>query len=134
MMKRIMAIIGIGRSDQPRWIERDGPRLVLAAIMLVFVIATSLSDGKLLPDFSARQAPAVSSGTSADSIRTGSILVTSADGNTCEYREIDNSTWRIRSVGRVACDDAVKRQAERNGNYTPQTRLEAIRDGFYSKR
>jgi hypothetical protein len=132
MIKRIMA--SMGGPDQPRWIERDGPRLVLAAIMLVFVIATSLSDGKLLPDFSARQAPAVSSGSSADSIRTGSILVTSADGNTCEYREIDNGTWRIRSVGRVACDDAVKRQAERNGNYTPQTRLEAIRDGFYSKR
>jgi hypothetical protein len=125
----------VGTSDQPHWLERDGPRAVLAAILLVFVIATSLSDGKLLPDFSARHAPAPSTSPEpSDDLRTGSILITSADGSSCEYRMIDNKTWRIRTVGRVACDDAVKRQAERNGAYTPQSRLEAIRDGFVSKR
>jgi hypothetical protein len=129
MLKRLLGLGG--PSDQPRWLERDGPRAVLAAIMLIFVIATSLSDGRLLPDFSARQAPLTSE--AVDDLRTGSILVTSADGN-CEYRVIDNETWRIRTVGRVACDDALKRQAERNGTYTPQSRLEAIRDGFVSKR
>jgi hypothetical protein len=131
MMRRLLDLIG--PSDQPRWLERDGPRAVLAAILLIFVIATSLSDGRLLPDFSARNAPRASP-EPADDLRTGSILVTSADGNSCEYRVIDNDTWRIRSVGRVACDDAVKRQAERNGLYTPQSRIEAIRDGFVSKR
>lgn len=121
-------------SEWFRFTEQDKRLAVLAAIMLVFVIATSLSDGRLLPDFSARQAPAVSSADQADNLRTGSILITSADGNTCEYREINNETWRIRSSGRVPCDEALKRQAERNGLYTPQTRLEAIRDGFVSKR
>jgi hypothetical protein len=133
MMKRILD--RIGSSDQSGWLERDGPRAVLAAILLIFVIATSLSDGRLLPDFSARQVPApLASSEPAEDLRTGSILVTSADGSSCEYRVIDNETWRIRTVGRVACDDAVKRQAERNGAYTPQSRLEAIRDGFVSKR
>ncbi len=126
---------GIGTPNQRGWLERDGPRVVLAAILLIFVIATSLSDGRLLPDFSARQAAGQrASPEPAEDLRTGSILVTSPDGSNCEYRVIDNETWRIRTVGRVACDDAVKRQAARNGTYTPQSRLEAIRDGFVSKR
>ena len=129
MTKRIRA------SDRHRWTERDGRLAVLAAIMLVFVIAASLSDGRLLPDFSAWRAPATRAGpNSADTLRTGSFLITPTHGNVCEHRIIDNETWRIHSGGRVACDDALKWQAERNGTYTPQTRLEAIRDGFYSKR
>ena len=129
MAKRIKA------TNRHRWTERDGRLAVLAAIMLVFVVAASLSDGRLLPDFSAWRAPvARTSPDPADTLRTGSILITPAQGNICEHRIIDNATWRIHSGGQVACDDALKWQAERNGTYTPQTRLGAIRDGFYSKR
>jgi hypothetical protein len=129
MAKRIRA------SDRHRWTERDGRLAVLAAILLVFVAAASLSDGRLLSDFSAWHAPATRAGPDpADTLRTGSILITPAQGNICEHRIIDNETWRIRPGGHIACDDALKWQAERNGAYTPQTRLEAIRDGFFSKR
>lgn len=118
-----------------RFTERDGRLAVLAAILLIFVVAASLSDGRLLPDFSAKQSVATrAKSEAADTLRTGSILITPAQGNICEHRFIDNATWRIHSGGRVACDEALKWQAERNGTYTPQTRLEAIRDGFYSKR
>lgn len=125
----------ISTSDRQRWLERDGPRAVLAAVLLIFVVATSLSDGKLLPDFSSRPTPvARTSPEPVEDLRTGSILITSADGNVCEQRVIDNETWRIRSAGRVACDAALRSRAERDGAYTPQSRLEAIRDGFVSKR
>ena len=126
------------RRETPGWLrftERDGRLAVLTAILLIFVVAASLSDGRLLPDFSALQSSATRAKPApADALRTGSILITPAQGNVCEHRFIDNKTWRIHSGGRVACDDALKWQAERNGTYTPQTRLEAIRDGFYSKR
>lgn len=111
---------------------RDGRRAVLAAMMLVFVVATSLSDGKLLPTFAPDRTPA---GNQADDdLRTGSILITPPDGNVCEHRLIDNETWRIRPNGTVECDAAVTWHAQRNGELSPLSRIEIIREGFVSKR
>jgi hypothetical protein len=115
-------------------VARDGQRAVLAAMLIVFVVAASLSDGKLIPDFVSGGAPKpVAFGNSADDLKTGSILITPSDGNICELRLIDNETWRIRHNGFVACDEAIARtapQAVRN----PTERIEAIRDGFFTKR
>jgi hypothetical protein len=120
------------------WAARDGRRAVLAAVLLIFVAATSLSDGKLIPDFtgdaSSIGARTVTADEPDDDLRTGSILITPADGNLCEHRLIDNQTWRIRPNGIVQCDAAVTWQPQRNGEYTAITRIEAIRDGFVSKR
>jgi hypothetical protein len=123
-------------SERHLWAARDGRRAVFAALMLVFVIATTLSDGRLIPDLSPNRAPVAAAvgGEPDDELRTGSILITPADGNICEHRLIDNETWRIRPNGTVRCDAAVRSQMNRSGEYTAFTRIEAIRDGFVSKR
>lgn len=130
MAKRIRS------SQHHAWAVRDGRRAVLAALLLIFVAAATLSDGKLLPRFvnSERFGPKPADRNPDFDLRTGSILITPSDGNICERRIIDNETWRIRSNGTVVCDAAVTWQPEREGIYTPRTRLEAIRDGFVSKR
>jgi hypothetical protein len=119
------------------WAARDGRRAVFAAVMLVFVVAMSLTDGRLIPDFAPRETPvAAVAGTQQgdDDLRTGSILITPLDGNICEHRLIDNETWRIHTNGKIQCDGAVTWRPEREGQYTATSRIEAIRDGFVSKR
>lgn len=124
--------------DQHLWAARDGRRAVLAALLLIFVAATSLTDGKLLPSFAPDGPPPESRASHEpsddDNLRTGSILITPADGNICEHRLIDNETWHVRANGTVRCDAAVMWRTYGSGAYTPQSRLEAIRDGFVAKR
>jgi len=106
-------------------------------MLLTFVIATSLSDGKLVPDFTPRDAPPATRASAQQNdeyLRTGSILITPADGNICEHRLIDNETWRIQAHGTVRCEAAVTRHPDRGGEHTSTWRIEAIRDGFISKR
>jgi hypothetical protein len=127
----------IRSTDHHHWAARDGRRAALAVVLLVFVVAASLSDGKLVPDFTPRDAPVVSRADTQsedDNLRTGSILITPADGNICEHRLIDNETWRVRTNGTVQCDAAVTWRPDRGGEYTSTSRIEAIRDGFVSKR
>jgi hypothetical protein len=130
MAKRIRS------SRHHAWAVRDGRRAVLAALLLIFVAAATLSDGKLIPDFlTGKHSGAKTTDRNPDlDLRTGSILITPTDGNICEHRIIDNETWRIRSNGTVLCDAAVSWRPERDGTHTPRSRLEAIRDGFVSKR
>jgi hypothetical protein len=130
MAKRIRS------SKHHAWAVRDGRRAVLAALLLIFVAAASLSDGNLIPNFvSGERAAEKRTDRNTDiDLRTGSILITPRDGNICEHRIIDNATWRIRSNGTTVCDEAVSWQAPRDGIQTPQSRLEAIRDAFVSKR
>jgi hypothetical protein len=109
---------------------------VLAVILLIVVVATSLIDGKLIPDFAAlssRVNPGGNRQPDGDHLRTGSILITPGQGNICEHRLIDNETWRIRSNGTIQCDEAVAWHADR-GDVTWTSRIEAIRDGFFPKR
>lgn len=123
-------------SKHHAWAVRDGRRAVLAALLLIFVAAATFSDGRLLPGFPNGQRFGVKPPDRSPDfdLRTGSILITPSDGNICEHRVIDNETWRIRSNGTVQCDAAVTWQTDREGTYTPRSRLEAIRDGFVSKR
>lgn len=120
------------------WAARDGRRAVLAAIMLILVAAMSLSDGKFIPTFAPDSPPtearADNERSDDDDLRTGSIIITPADGNICEHRLIDNETWHVRPNGTVRCDAAVTWRTHGSGAYTPQSRLEAIRDGFVAKR
>lgn len=103
-------------------------------MLLTFVAATSLPDGRLIPDFVTANPPvAVPARAAADELRTGSILVTPRDGNICELRLIDNATWRIHPGGQIECDEAVMWRPQRSDVYTAQARIEAIRDGFVSK-
>lgn len=115
-------------------VARDGQYAVLAAVLIVFVVAASLSDGKLIPDFVRGGTPKPSAfGNPADDLKTGSILITPLEGNICEQRLIDNETWRIRHNGFVACDEAIARTAQQTIR-NPVERIEAIRDGFFTKR
>lgn len=116
------------------WVARDSQMAVLAAILIVFVIAGSLSDGKIIPDFSASTVkPEPESTSPDDELKTGSIYITQPDGELCEYRLIDNATWRIRPNGYVACDGPVSWAAQEAARNATQ-RIEAIRDGFVQKR
>ena len=106
-------------------------------MMLVFVIATSLSDGGLISNVEPNGAPPptrAAEGPHEGDLRTGWILITPANGNICEHRLIDNDTWRVRRNGTIQCDAAVAWHRQRNGEHTSQSRIEAIRDGFVSKR
>jgi hypothetical protein len=123
--------------EHHRWVARDGAYAVLAVLMLIFVAAASLSDGKLLPDLSRMKlppGPQASDETHDDGLRTGSIFITPPDGNICEHRLIDNETWLIRPNGTIECDAAVTLRMHPDGAFTWQSRIEAIRDGFVSKR
>lgn len=116
------------------WVARDSQMAVLAAILIIFVIAASLSDGKIIPDFSpvySKPDAAVSS--IEDELRTGSIYIKPADGNICEHRLIDNATWLIRSNGMIPCDQALASEVQERQRNSAQ-RIEAIRDGFVQKR
>jgi hypothetical protein len=133
MAKRVIS------SARHQWAARDGRRAVLAALMLIFVAAATLSDGKLIPDFLTKGAPIATRASrepdNKEDLRTGTVLIAPRDGNICEHRLIDNETWRIRPNGTILCDAAVSWQPPlRDGTYTPQSRLEAIRDGFVAKR
>ena len=117
----------------------DGYRAVLAALLLLFVLAATFSDGRLVPSFTgpsgqmqALQGPG-NNAESDDELRTGSILIVPPQGNVCRQKLIDNATWQIRDNGFVLCDDAVSWHSER-GTGQAGVRIEAIRDGFFPKR
>ena len=125
----------IRTKEHHSWVARDGRRAVLAAILLTLVVAMSISDGRLIPDFSAaRKSVAERPVPAVDDLRTGSILITPADGNLCEHRIIDNDTWRIRRNGTIACDKALGWAAEYSGGAATPSRIEAVRDSFFPKR
>ncbi len=116
------------------WVARDGQQAVLAIVLIVFVVAGSLSDGKFVPDFFGGTVKTrVVETTTDDELRTGSIYITPPVGNICEHRLIDNATWRVRPNGQIACDEAVSWAAKESSRNATQ-RIEAIRDGFLQKR
>jgi hypothetical protein len=118
---------------------RDWRRAVLAFLMLVFVFALSLSDGHIFPDFLTRytaeakpQASPVETRTST--LAKGSIYIASPDAQTCEHRQIDNSTWRIRSAGMVSCEQTGSFSSEQPERNAMPARLDAIRDSFLRRK
>ena len=108
----------------------------MAFLMLLVVVALSLSDGRIIPAFLTRDTPSASAPVEAKgpALAKGAIYIASPDTQTCEYRQIDNDTWRIRNAGTVPCDltgSLFSRQPDRN---TTPARLEAIRDSFFPRR
>lgn len=114
-------------------VARDAQQAVVAAILIVLMVAGSLSEGKILPEFLGGAAKTKVVEKSDDDLTSGTIYITSADGSLCERRLIDNATWRTRANGYVSCEDAIS-GATQKANRNPATRLEAIRDGFFQKR
>jgi hypothetical protein len=113
---------------------RDWTRAVLAFIMLVFVFALSLSDGRILPAFLTGDSSSTTlpTETRAHALAKGSIYITSPDSQMCEYRQIDNRTWHISNRGAVPCDQTGSlQQPERN---TMPARIDAIRDSFFPRK
>jgi hypothetical protein len=117
------------------WVARDSQMAVLAAILIVFVAAGSLSDGRIIPDFSTAEAPRKAKVPApGDELKTGSVFITPPDGDICEHRLIDNATWRIYPNGHVTCDVVVSRAGRPEDSRDSSRRIEAIRDGFFQKR
>ena len=113
---------------------RDWTRAALAFMMLVFVFALSLSDGRILPAFltadNHSSTPPIE--VRASALAKGSIYITSPDSPICEYRQIDNNTWRIRGGGSVLCDQAEALSLQQPRNTMP-ARIDAIRDSFFPR-
>lgn len=122
-----------------RLTARDGYRAALAGLLMVFVLAATLSDGRLMESLfkpsgrgkigSAQNAPTVTA-YGDDELRTGSILFVPTQGNVCQKKLIDNATWRIWNFGSVVCDEAVSWNAAHGTRFTG-SRINAIRDGFF---
>lgn len=118
---------------------RDWGRAILAFIMLIFVFALSLSDGHILPSFLTRHAtettpPPQPVETRAATLTKGAIYIATPDAQTCEYRQIDNRTWRIRSAGTVLCEQTGSFSTEQPERNAMPARLDAIRDSFFPRR
>lgn len=64
---------------------------------------------------------------SAAELRTGGLLVVSPSGERCRSRMIDNSTWQIRDIGWVNCQEALARSV---GSESADSRLDLIRQSF----
>ena len=115
---------------------RDWTRAVLAFIMLVFVFALSFSDGRILPAFLTADSPGSTPAieTRASTLAKGSIYITSPDSQMCEYRQIDNNTWRIRNGGTVLCDQTGSLSLQQPERNTMPARIDAIRDSFFPRK
>src|SRR5262249_10152137 len=72
-------------------------------------------------------------GQSDDDLATGSIIFVPLLGNTCRKKLIDNATWQIRDDGIVDCRTALARGAYGNQLGWSASRVDIIRNGFYSR-
>lgn len=137
------------RKPAPRRMSREGRQTLAAGLFLLgFLGLAATFGGSMLtasgPGLTFRwsgnsglSGSGIQSGMreSDDDLRTGSILFLPEQGNVCRKRIIDNATWRIRDAGAVICDEAVSWNANSAGNrISPIARIEAIRDGFHTKK
>jgi len=129
--------------------RRDRNRALWTSAALLLVCSLSLymasNVGKSSDEMRAASRPgfgtghgASASGASGESddvyLATGSILFVPKAGNICRKRLIDNKTWFMRDKGYVVCDEAVSWNANiTSQRYTPTTRVDAIRGGFFRK-
>lgn len=120
-----------------------------AALMLIFAGSLYMAAHVIKPSDSQRSANRAgqsamaskqASGSGAgdqngdDYLSTGSILFVPHHGNICRKRLIDNRTWLMRDKGYVICDEAVSWNANTQGpSYSPTSRFDAIRGGFFKK-
>jgi hypothetical protein len=132
--------------------RRERNRALAAGLVLLFVCASGLYFAshslRTSDDRSERLASSLTAGsgsphslgasgngTGDDDLTTGSILFVPNEGNICRQRLIDNRTWTIRDGGYVTCNEAVSWHTGTTSRkvYTPTSRVEAIRQGFFSK-
>lgn len=115
---------------------QDWCRAILAFVMLVFVFAISVSDGQIFPTFltqnNSETKPSIE--TRASKLASGAIYIASPDAQTCELRQIDNSTWRIRNAGTVLCDQTGSLSLQHSERNAMPARIDAIRDSFFPRR
>src|SRR5262245_22997507 len=124
------------RRARQKLTARESYRSVLAALLLLFVFAVTLSDSQVISLLTSPfQAQRIADDRNDDDeLRTGSILFVPDRGNICRQKLIDNTTWRIWDNGFVPCNAAVSWNAGHGKRYTPESRIETISDGFFPRR
>ena len=137
-------------SGKPRSHRRDRNRALAVGTLLLGVCASSVyfashavRTSDTLPHRIALQAgkadaPAAGAPDRSpqfdDDLTTGSILFVPDTGNVCRRRLIDNRSWTIRVDGYGRCDDAASGlMAQRAGQYSATSRVDAIRGGFFRR-
>jgi len=117
------------------WFRRDNRRAL--AICLLFGAVGTAGLGTVI-----QQSPLGSIGIAGkgpgygqtdDDLATGSIIFVPVLGNTCRKKLIDNATWYIRDIGPVDCREALARGAHGNQLGWSASRVDIIRNGFYSR-
>jgi hypothetical protein len=63
-----------------------------------------------------------------DNLSSGSMIFVPDVGDECRQSEIDNATWRVRSIGTVPCHEALAPKFR--GHSASPTRIDVIRDSF----
>lgn len=128
----------IGQSQRRRarpQVRRDSRRAL--AVCLLFGVAVTAGLGTVIqhvPSISFRMTgngPGYGQGD--DDLATGSIIFVPVMGNTCRKKLIDNTTWLIRDEGPVDCRAALARGAHGNQLGWSASRVDIIRNGFYSR-
>jgi hypothetical protein len=128
---------GKSRSRRARsGFRRDNRRAL--AICLLFGAAASIGLGSVI-----QQVPSIGTlriagngpgfSQADDELATGSIIFVPVLGNTCRKKLIDNATWHIRDSGPVDCRVALARGANANESGWSTSRVDIIRNGFYSR-
>jgi hypothetical protein len=129
--RSIMRASGTIRAQRPsvvRWLAGDLHRTVLICGFALTICAAAV----LVASWSGSASRSRAAG-DAD-LSTGSMLVVSPGGDMCAQRTIDNSTWQIKNIGFVNCDEALSKAANGGADHrTPGSRLQAIREGFVGK-
>jgi hypothetical protein len=72
-------------------------------------------------------------GQTDDDLATGSVIFVPILGNSCRKKLIDNATWYIRDIGPVDCREALARGALGNQLGWSASRVDMVRNGFYSR-
>jgi hypothetical protein len=119
-----------------RGFRRDNRRAL--TICLLFGAAASIGLGSVI-----QQAPSIGTLRIAgngpgftqadDELATGSVIFVPVLGNDCRKKLIDNATWYIRDSGPVDCRAALARGAHANESGWSTSRVDIIRNGFYSR-
>jgi hypothetical protein len=132
-----MPTAGKSRIRRKRGRSRRDNRRALA-LCLLFGAAASVGLGTVI-----RQAPSIDSlriaGNGAgstqteDELATGSIIFVPLLGNNCRKKLIDNATWRITDSGPIDCRTALAQGANGNESGFSTSRVDIIRNGFYSR-
>jgi hypothetical protein len=118
-----------------RWFRRENRRAL--TICLLFGGLATVGIGSVIPQVPTSSLRIDFNGPGIvdrdDDLATGSIIFVPILGNTCRKKLIDNATWQIRDSGQVDCRAALGRGAHANQLGWSASRVDVIRNGFYSR-